>query len=126
MKRGILMAIGVLSVLTFAYIWFAPQSFYDNTPGLSMMGPFSIHFIRDVALAFLVSGGAMLWGAQKRLRPVALAGAAWPFLHALFHVQIWGVRGFPFDFIAGFDFAAVIVPAALGVWAAWGIEDRTG
>lgn len=122
MSRTILLVLGAIAMLTGVYIFFAPHTFYDSIPGLSLMGPFSIHFIRDVALAFLASGGAMVWGAWKRIRGVALAGAAWPFLHALFHIQIWSMRGFPFDNIAGYDFALVIIPAFVAAWAAWQLE----
>ena len=119
MSRNTLFVIAVLNLLTAFVIFFAPQTFYDLTPGLDLMGPFSIHFIRDVALAFLASAGAMAWGAWHRERNVAISGAAWPFLHALFHIQIWGMRGFPFDFIFFFDVGAVIVPAFVAGYAAW-------
>jgi hypothetical protein len=118
MARNILFIIAGVSILTGFYIFFAPQRFYDSTPGLEMMGPFSIHFIRDVALAFLVSGGAMGWGAWKFNNAVAITGAAWPTLHAVFHIQIWGVRGFPFDSIFAFDVFAVIIPAFVALYAA--------
>lgn len=118
MARYILFAIAGISILTGFYIFFAPQRFYDITPGLTMMGPFSIHFIRDVALAFLASGGAMGWGAWKFNNAVAIAGASWPTLHALFHVQIWMARGFPFDSIFAFDVVAVIIPAFAALYAA--------
>ena len=100
---------------TALYIWFMPHAFYEGTPGLAAMGPFNMHFIRDVALTFLVSGGAMLWGALRRNKVALICGAAWPFLHALFHIQIWGHRGFPFDDIWAFDLAAVVLPGLIGL-----------
>jgi len=82
------------------------------------MGPFNIHFVKDVGLAFLASGGAMLWGAWRDHRSVAISGSTWPLLHALFHLYIQIHRGFPFDKIMMFDFAFVITPAFLGFYTA--------
>lgn len=110
--RYVLIVLGAVTLLTGPYILFAPQTFYENTPGLSMMGPFSLHFIRDVGLAFFASGACVLTGAIRRERSLAVAGALWPFLHGLFHIQIWIHRGAPFDHIATFDFFAVIIPAS--------------
>ena len=118
MSRVSLLVFGAAWILTGIYIFLLPNAFYAAVPGLSLMGPFSIHFIRDVALAFLASGGAVVWGAWRHDRAVASAGVAWPGLHALFHVQIWGARGFPLDHIFLFDLAAVMAPALLAIWAA--------
>jgi len=63
--------LSVYFILTGFYIGVMPETFYRLTPGLDTMGPFNMHFIRDVALTFLVSGGAMLWGG-------ACGAAAWP------------------------------------------------
>lgn len=114
----ILKLLAVIALLTGLYIFFMPESFYALTPGLDLMGPFSVHFIKDVGLAFLASGGAILYGAVKGNKAVVISGISWIFLHALFHVQIWGMRGFPFDFIFFFDLGAVILPAFIGLWAA--------
>lgn len=118
MSRHILLFLGVFSVLTGIYVFIQPQAFYDLVPGLELMGPFSVHFIKDVGLAFVASGGAITWGAWHRNRAVVFAGIAWPFLHGLFHIQIWGMRGFPFDHIFFFDLFAVIIPPFIAVWAA--------
>lgn len=113
MIRALLIGLGAIWCATGVYIFAAPETFYETMPGLSMMGPFSGYFIRDVGLAFLTSGAATGYGAWRRVRGIALAGAAWPFLHALFHLHIWAHRGFPLDAIFAFDVAAVITPAIL-------------
>jgi hypothetical protein len=115
MIRALLIGLGAIWCLTGLYVFIAPEAFYQNTPGLLMMGPFSVHFIRDVGLAYLASGGATVCGARRRVRTVALVGVAWPTLHALFHLQTWGHRGFPFDAVFAFDVAAVITPAMLAI-----------
>ena len=89
-----------------------------------MMGPYSVHFIRDVGLAFVAAGLATTFGAWRRNRNLAFAGTGWPFLHALFHIQIWSHRGFPFDSIAAFDFIAVIAPAFFAVMLAAKLPGR--
>ena len=124
MARNILIAIGLLATATGIYMFVLPQPFYDNTPGVDTMGPFNVHFIRDAALAFFASGIAMLWGALKQVRSVAVCGASWPLLHAIFHIQIWIARGTPLDSIAGFNFVAIVVPALLAAWAALTLKTR--
>ncbi len=93
--------------------------FYEIVPGLKFMGPFNIHFFRDVGLAFVASGGALAWGAYMFAQRLVCAGLAWPSLHALFHIQIWGHRGFPLDGIFAFDLVAVIGPPLLALLAVW-------
>ena len=125
MSRGLLLVLGVLWATTGVVIFADPQGFYDRTPGLALMGPFSVHFIRDVGLAFLASGVVACVGAWTRNRRLALAGVAWPGLHALFHIQIWHHRGFPLDHIAAFDLSAVILPAFLAALLAWQVNSAT-
>ena len=119
MIRFGLIGLGVLWLLTGISIFTDPMSFYETVPGLKLMGPFNMHFIRDVGLAFVASGGALAWGAQVSALRLVYAGLAWPSLHALFHIQIWGHRGFPLDGIFTFDLVAVIGPPLLALVAAW-------
>ena len=116
--RYLLFTIGSLIFLTGLYAFFAPHHFYETIPGLRVMGPFNIHLVGDVGLAFAGSGACLFWGAWKRNRAVAICGAIWPVLHALFHVQIWFHRGLPFDSIAAFDWVAVIPPAVVALVSA--------
>lgn len=122
--RILALLLSVYFGLTGILILTMPEMFYRLTPGLSDMGPFNMHFIRDVALMFLVSGGAMLLGAVKRNRTALICGAAWPFLHALYHCVIWGHRGFPFDTIFAVDVAGVIVPGFAGLLIAFWFSGR--
>jgi hypothetical protein len=126
MRRILLLLLAGMWMLTGLYAFFMPEAFYNGTPGLKQMGPFNIHFIGDVGLAFMASGGVTLWGAWHRLRGLAIGGASWPMLHALFHIQIWSHRGFPFDYIAAFDFAFVITPALIVLILAWRLEAQSG
>ena len=119
MNRAGLSVIGALWVTTGVVLLVAPRIFYDVTPGVAMMGPYSVHFIRDVGLAFIASGAVTVAGARRSDRVLVLAGVAWPVLHALFHLQVWAHRGFPFDVIAAFDAVAVVLPAQLAMVLAW-------
>lgn len=118
MPRIILALSAVYAFAISGYIWFLPQMFYDNTPGVAMMGPFSLHFMRDVSLAYLAGGVILTWGALRRDHRLALAGGLWFALHGIYHIGIWINRGLPFDIITASDFAGVVVPATLAIWAA--------
>jgi hypothetical protein len=115
--RLALIGLGVLWLLNGIFIFTDPKRFYEIVPGLKLMGPFNMHFIRDVGLAFVASGGALAWGARMSAQRLVYTGLAWPSLHALFHIQIWGHRGFPFDGIFAFDLVAVIGPPLLALLA---------
>ena len=78
MMHLVLYAVGGLYLVTAVFMFVAPQSFYDSAPGVAMMGPFNLHFIRDAGLAFLVSGGAIVWGALKVDRTAMVFGVLWP------------------------------------------------
>ena len=117
MIRPCLIGLGGVWLLTGIVIFADPMSFYEIVPGLKLMGPFNMHFIRDVGLAFIASGGALVWGTHVSAQRLVYAALAWPSLHALFHIQIWSHRGFPLDGIFAFDLAAVIGPPLLALLA---------
>ena len=55
------------------------------------------HFVADIGMAFLASGVSLAWSARRgaSYAPWAIAGAAWPALHALIHVREWLSMGPP-------------------------------
>ncbi|MCR9080230.1 MAG: hypothetical protein NXH78_14130 [Hyphomonadaceae bacterium] len=126
MLKLALYVVAGLYLSTGIYMFVAPQAFYDGTPGVAMMGPFNTHFIRDAGLAFLVSGGGLLWGGLNRNHAVAVFGAIWPCLHALFHVWIWVARGVPFDLVALVNWGGIQLPAWLALVAAWKLKGQDG
>jgi uncharacterized protein YjeT (DUF2065 family) len=96
-----------------------PADWYGTIPGVVDTGPFNAHFIRDIGVAYLVSGAALVWLAvNPAARPAAQAGAAFLTLHALVH--LW-------DAAAGrehvhqllIDLPTVFLPPALAIWIAW-------
>ena len=108
--KKIIIGLGVYYTLIGIYMLFVPIHFYENTPGVSMMGPYNAHFIADVSFAFLASGVALQLGAFQSIKSTIIVGALWPFMHALFHITIWVNRGFLIDYVTVSDFFAVIVP----------------
>ena len=80
-----------------------------------------LHFIADIAMAFLASGAGMLLAARRGANAVwAMAGAAWPALHALLHLKEWILDGPPAatgDLIN--EGVGVILVGAAGVALAW-------
>lgn len=118
MQRAILNTAAVYYLAAGVYMLIAPQAWYDMTPGVSQTGPLNIHLARDIALIFLASAAAMIWGAACRVRPTAVAGVLWPCLHALFHLQMWLARGLPADQVAAVNLTAIQLPTWLALWSA--------
>ncbi len=58
MWRLVLAALAALSVANGLYMWFTPEAWYHSVPGVPMTGPLNLHFVPDIAMIFLVSGGA--------------------------------------------------------------------
>jgi len=111
--KKIISAFGLYYLLVGAIILFAPLWFYQNTPGVSMMGPYNSHFVIDLSFAFIASGLGLLFGASKSTKSTIVTGALWPFMHALFHISIWIKRELIIDIVSVSDFFAVIVPGVL-------------
>ncbi len=81
-----------------------------------------LHFIADIGMAFLASGAALIWSARRgpAFAPWAIAGAAWPALHALIHLREWLMDGLPAtsgDILN--EGIGVILVGAAGVVLAW-------
>ena len=86
------------------------------------------HFIADIGMAFLASGAALAWSARRgaSFAPWAIAGAAWPALHALIHLREWTMMGLPAttaDLLN--EGIGVILVGAAGVVLAW-LRQRQG
>ncbi|MEE2692371.1 MAG: hypothetical protein VX640_12605 [Pseudomonadota bacterium] len=86
---------------------------YQRVPGVVDTGPFNPHFVADIGAAFIAAAlglAARAW--RDGLWPAAAAGSAFLVFHALIHVA-----GLGHSHTAGFEALAVILPAALAVWA---------
>lgn len=124
MRRHILIGVGGLSVLTAAYMGSATQHWYQTIPGVAHTGPMNFHFAKDVALAYLSSGAALIWAGVRQDRLIGICGASWLVLHALFHILIWFQRGMPADMIALTNLIGIQTPAFAGVISVFGLKSE--
>ncbi|HTQ13936.1 MAG TPA: hypothetical protein VMH86_08665 [Rhizomicrobium sp.] len=90
-SRWVLALLGLFHLVNGFSMLLAPDAWYAAVPGVAQTGPINHHFIADIALAFLASGGGMLFAlrAGRAAASFALAGSVWPALHALFHIWGW-------------------------------------
>jgi hypothetical protein len=100
----------------------APDAWYATVPGVVQSGPMNHHFIVDIGLAFAASGAFMILGARAGMAAaaLALAGATFPALHALFHVWEWIADGVPTEpRVMASELVAVMGVSFLGLALAW-------
>ena len=117
--RLMLLILGAFHVGNGLWMLAAPEAWYAAVPGVAMTGPLNHHFISDVALAFLASGGGLVLGATNRPW-AAVAGAAWPALHALLHIWGWFAMGFPRETnVVVSEVVGVVAIGALGAVLAY-------
>jgi hypothetical protein len=97
----------------------APVNWYAMVPGVVDTGPFNPHFVRDIGVAYFVTGGSLVWLAKwPAARPAAQAGAAFLVLHAAVH--LWDVAtGREHAHQLLFDAPTVFLPPVLALWVAW-------
>jgi hypothetical protein len=119
---GLFHAINGLAMLALPEQW-AMAVVHDPSPTR-----LEFHFMADIGMAFLASGVALVWSARRgrSYAPWAIAGAAWPALHALVHVREWTMMGLPAttaDIVS--EGVGVILVGAAGVAFAW-LRQRQG
>lgn len=120
--RLLLALTGLAHILNGVFMLAAPAQWYATVPGVVLTGPFNPHFVLDIGMAFLASGAGLLLGARpgRSAAMLACAGAAWPVLHALIHVEGWLIHGIASDpKIALSEIVGVAGLAALGACLAW-------
>jgi hypothetical protein len=95
--RILLLALGLFHAANGLAMLVFPQSWAANVVHQPVPSRLEFHFIADIGMAFLASGAALIWSARKgsAFAAWAVAGAAWPALHALIHVREWIVDGPP-------------------------------
>lgn len=117
MQRWIAAILAVLNVANGLVMLFASSAWWNSVPGVPDTGPFNLHFVQDVGVAFLMAGLALAARAWRpALWPAAVAGAGFPAAHAVIHLVMIGSGH---DHHAAADLAAVIVPAALALYSAF-------
>ncbi|MBZ9989597.1 hypothetical protein LB572_21095 [Mesorhizobium sp. BH1-1-5] len=85
--RVLLLIIGIYQAAKGVVMLTVPEIWYSAVPGVPETGPANIHFIRDIGLAFLAAGAALLM-ASRRPGDGRLIAAAAIFLggHAIYHL----------------------------------------
>jgi len=117
LKRALAGILGVMSAANGVLMLVAGQRWYETTPSVADTGPFNPHFVADVGAAYAIAGIALLARAWRpQYWPAAVAGAAFFCAHAAIHVV--GLLG-GHSHHAGFEWALVVLPAALSLWAAF-------
>ena len=118
--RALLILLGLFHIANGAFMLVAPGLWYTMVPGVIDTGALNQHFVYDVGMAFVASGAMLVLGARAGRAAFALAGATWPALHALIHIEGWVTMGFPADTrVAVSEAIGVVGLAALGVVLAW-------
>jgi len=120
--RILLLLLGASHIVNGLFMLIAPADWYASVPGVTATGPFNPHFVLDIGMAFVASGAGLMLGARRGTSAaiLACAGAAWPALHALIHIDGWLMHGFPADTrIATSEAIGVVGLSALGVVLAW-------
>lgn len=118
--RVLLLVLGLFHIANGLFMLAAPADWYAAVPGVTLSGPFNRHFILDIGMAFLASGAGLAWGmrAGRSAAVIACAGAVWPALHALIHVEGWAMHGIA-PGTATSELIGVGGLALLGVVLAW-------
>jgi hypothetical protein len=123
LRRVLAMVLGVTGAANGMFMLAAPALWYDSVPGLPHTGPFNLHFVLDVGVAYLIASLALIARAWRpRYWPAAVAGAAFVIGHAIIHAL---------DVVAertgnvAVDVWLVIVPALLAAWAAFPVKEES-
>ncbi len=117
--RTLLLVIALYQGANGAFMLTAPELWYDMVPGVHDTGPFNVHFIRDIGLAFLAAAAALVVAMREEVRAAALIPAL-VFLggHAGLHVIEMIAHGISAG-NALRDIATIAVPALLPLIALW-------
>lgn len=97
----------------------APLNWFMTVPGVVDSGPFNDHFVRDIGIAYTLSGIAFLQLARgvSGAQPYAMAGVVFLLGHAGFHLAetLTGIRDLPHLLT---DLPAVVLLPLAAAWAA--------
>ncbi len=124
-----LILLGIFHAGNGVFMLFAPDQWYMTVPGVTHTGPMNHHFIEDIGLAFLASGIGLILGSRAGVAAAAfaLAGAAFPTLHAILHVTMWFTHGFPQGAqLMASEYIAVGGLSFLGAALAWSRGKQEG
>jgi hypothetical protein len=127
--RLLLLVVGLFHVANALWMLAFPGQWAASVVHLPVPVHIELHFIADIGMAFLASGAALIWSARlgPQFAPWAIAGAAWPALHALIHLREWVMDGLPAtngDILS--EGIGVILTGAAGAVLAWARQREGG
>ena len=95
--RALLLLLGLFHAANGLAMLVSPASWASSVVHDPSPSHLEFHFIADIGMAFLASGAALIWSARRgpAFASWAIAGAAWPALHALIHVREGVMVGLP-------------------------------
>ena len=95
-----------------------PELWYQYTPGADETGPFNVHFVRDIGIAFSVSSVGLWYAFAQRQTPnLPLAWLAIAFLigHSILHQVEMITMQMSVQEIAR-DFSLIVLPVLIAVF----------
>lgn len=103
-----------------------PLAWYDAVPGVPLTGPFNVHFVRDIGMAYLVVSLGLGWFAWRPAQgwPALVCAAGFLCLHAAIHVGDASCGGSVWRDLAR-DFPGVFLPALITAWIVWAARPAT-
>ena len=126
--RALLLVLGVFHAANGLVMLALPSHWAAGVVHNPSPNHLEFHFIADIGMAFLASGVALAWSARRgrSFAPWAIAGAAWPALHALIHVREWTMMAMPATTTDRLNEGiGVILIGFAGVMLAW-LRQRQG
>jgi len=115
--RILAIILGALMAANGVFMFVDPPSWYATVPGVPETGPLNLHFVRDIGIAFVVSGVAIIWGQFGGGWKTTALGAAFLAMHSLLHIGET-IMGHHHDVLLN-EILAVHVPSWLTVVIAY-------
>jgi uncharacterized protein DUF4345 len=79
MRKAVLWIIAVATLANGGVMVLAPDSWWEQVPGVADTGDFDAHFVRDVGAAYIAAGLGLAWfAARPRKRAAALVALTFP------------------------------------------------
>ncbi len=79
-------ALGAIMAANGVFMFVDPAAWYAAVPGVPDTGPLNEHFVRDIGLAYLTAGLALVWSELGAGWRASALGATFITLHAGLHV----------------------------------------
>lgn len=117
MIRIIAIGVGLMMAANGIFMFVQPATWYAAIPGVPDTGPLNDHFVRDIGLAYLVAGGALVWSEFGGTWRASLLGCLFIALHSALHVGET-LEGHHRDVIVN-ELLAVHLPAVLSIFVAF-------